>query len=500
MKLPTKIALIIFSGATIGAVVAGFLVFSFTRSALQETIGIQNIIAPSLDGSSTVIASPARDTALNLVFLLIPIFFLATSVVILFVVVFVVRPITRLTRTAKAIAEGDITQRAPVVSTDEVGELTKSFNAMAERLVNLSEETKAILQTLPEPLFVLTEDGVITSVNRAASEMVGHTEKEMKGRLLRDVLAGIALLEEAKDVALKIEQGVAAAKPIKFEEVSIKNKVFEVFITPVKDYRGRTSHGAVIFHDITHIKEVDRLKSEFVSVASHQLRTPLTAINWYLEMLLSGDAGEIAGAQKDYLQEIYDASKRMVRLINDLLNVSRLDSGRLKIEPTPTQLEDFIDNVLSELGPLAKEKNCELLFKKPKTRLPKVDIDQSLLRQVIQNLVTNSIRYSEQKLCDTAVTLEKRDDKDYLVTIRDSGIGIPKEVQARIFDKFFRADNAIRAVTEGTGLGLYIAKMVIETSGGKIWFESEPEKGTSFYFTIPLSGMKKKGGELGLAG
>ena len=490
MKLPTKIALIIFSGATIGAVAASFLVFSFTRSSLEQTIGNQNI---------TVIASPARDTALNLVFLLIPIFFLTTSVVILFVVVFVVRPITRLTKTAKAIAEGNITERAPEISTDEVGELAKSFNAMAERLVNLNEETKAILQTLPEPLFVLTEDGVVTSVNRAASEMVGHSEKEMRGRLLRDVLAGIALLEEAKDVALKIEEGVAAAKPIKFEEVSIKNKVFEVFITPVKDYQGRTSHGAVIFHDITHIKEIDRLKTEFVSVASHQLRTPLTVINWYIEMLLSGDAGKIEGAKKDYLQEIYGASKRMVRLINDLLNVSRLDSGRLKIESTQTQLEDFIENVLAELRPVAKEKSCDLLFKKPKVKLPKVGIDQSLLRQVIQNLVTNSIRYSEPKLCDTAVTLEKRDDKEYLVTIKDNGIGIPKEIQARIFDKFFRADNAIRAVAEGTGLGLYIAKMIIETSGGKIWFSSEPGAGTTFYFTIPLTGMKKKGGELGLA-
>lgn len=501
MRLSTKIALIIFSGAAIGALVAGSLVFSFARSALEQTVSEYRLgITSGSPGASELPLAPSSATALKLVALLIPIFFLTTSVVLLFIIVFVVQPLVRLTSTARAIAEGDVKLRAPVTSRDEIGELTQTFNMMTERLVKLSEQNAAIVRTLPEPLFVLDRNGIITSANRAASFMVGYSERELVGRSLRDMLVNVSFLQEIRDLAQAIEKGITAGKPVRFDEISIKNRVFEIFLTPVQDRDGVVFGAAVLLHDVTHIKEVDRLKTEFVSVASHQLRTPLTAINWYLEILLAGDAGKLTREQREYMGEVYEASKRMVRLINDLLNVSRLDSGRLKIDPKLTRLEDLILDSIGETKPAAQEKKCNIIFQKPKQKFPQIPVDQGLLRQVLQNLLTNAVRYSPSGGCRVEVELGRDKHDDILITVRDEGIGVPESARGHMFEKFFRADNAVQTISEGTGLGLYIAKLVIETAGGKIWFESKEGQGTTFYLTIPKDGMKPKEGELGLAG
>ena len=501
MKLPGKIALIIFLGTTIGALFAGSLVFSFTRSALEQSVSEYHLRLTS--GAPGAVEppqlTPGSVTALKLVFLLIPIFFLTTSVVLLFVIVFVIRPLTELTKTARAIAAGDLKLRAPVVSKDEIGELTQSFNAMTERLVKLGEQNAAIIRTLPEPLFVLDQNGIVTSVNRAASLMVEYSEKDLVGRSLRDVLVNISFLEETRNLAQAIESGITAGKPTRFDEIMIKNRVFEIFLTPVQGQDGKVFGGAVLLHDVTHIKEVDRLKTEFVSVASHQLRTPLTAINWYLEILLSGDAGKLSKEQQEYMDEVYEASKRMVRLINDLLNVSRLDSGRLKIEPKLTQLENLIQDILNEVKLAIQDRRCSFAFEKPKSKLPLVPVDQSILRQVLQNLVTNAVLYSPPNRCSVVVSVGRDKDQNFLITVADKGIGITREARGRVFGKFYRAPNAREMLTEGTGLGLYIARMVLETAGGKIYFESEEGKGTTFYNMLPSDGMKPKEGELGLA-
>lgn len=252
-------------------------------------------------------------------------------------------------------------------------------------------------------------------------------------------------------------------------------------------------------------KEVDRMKTEFVSVASHQLRTPLTGINWYIEMLLSGDVGEITGRQREYLEEVYEGGQRMVKLVNELLNVSRLETGRLKIEPTLVQIEDFIQKIIDEIRPLTLAKKCGCLLQTPKIKLPKIMVDQELLRQVIHNLLTNAAKYSPPEKCDILTRVEIKngaipefynqaplEGEFVLISVVDKGIGIPENVQSRIFNKFFRADNAIRLATDGSGLGLYIAKMIIEASGGRIWFKSQSDVGSTFYVALPINGMQKR--------
>lgn len=295
-----------------------------------------------------------------------------------------------------------------------------------------------------------------------------------------------------------VDKVLQEEKKFHIEEFAFQKKFFEIFIIPVHGYGNKVSGGSFIFHDITHLKEIDKMKTEFVSVASHQLRTPLTSMNWYMEMLLAGDAGEMNNAQLEYINEVYRGSKRMVKLVNELLNVSRLETGRLKIAPEPVDLVQFIQEIIAEAEKLPKAANVDIIFEKP-DKIEKVMVDPSLFRQVVHNFVTNAIRYSPvDKRTSVEVKLEVAGDS-YQISVRDHGIGIPKEAQKRIFEKFFRADNAVGASAEGSGLGLYIAKMVMDAVGGKIWFESEEGKGTTFFASFPVSGMKSKAGEKGLA-
>lgn len=244
-------------------------------------------------------------------------------------------------------------------------------------------------------------------------------------------------------------------------------------------------------------KEIDKMKTEFVSIASHQLRTPLTSISWYLESLLDETQGKLNGAQKKYMELAAYGGKRLTRLLNDLLNVSRLETGRIKINSKKTNLKEFLKDQIRDIGILAEEKECKIKLLKP-ARPVNLDIDQILLRQVINNLLTNAIKFSPRKRCEISLKLAKQ-KIGWVISVSDKGIGIPKKEQDKIFEKFYRTSNAMKMVPGGTGLGLYIAKLVVEAWGGKIWYKTARAKGTTFYFSIPSKGMKSKRGEIGLA-
>jgi signal transduction histidine kinase len=286
---------------------------------------------------------------------------------------------------------------------------------------------------------------------------------------------------------------------IRVEETKLFRFYYEMFITPIRDYDNKVTGGAIILHDITHTKEIDRMKTEFVSIASHQLRTPLTAINWYVESLMDSKSGTLTAKQKESLDEVYRGSKRMAKLVDDLLNVSRLETGRLKIEPKEVELISFIDSIVHELEPWADEHQVKIEHHHPNSKKIMIKIDETLMRQAIHNILTNAVRYSPDN-GTVKLEIDESDQEGYTICVKDSGIGIPKSVQDRIYEKFFRADNARSMIGEGSGLGLYLTKMIVETSGGKIWFNSIEGKGTTFCLWIPKSGMIQKEGEKGLAG
>jgi len=238
-------------------------------------------------------------------------------------------------------------------------------------------------------------------------------------------------------------------------------------------------------------KVVSRAKSEFISLVAHQLRTPLSATKWAIRMVLDGDAGKISKEQYELLNKGYISNERMVRLISDLLDVVRIEEGRFGYEMGEYSLEQTIREVWNDFKVVAGQKNVQFVFEEPKEPLPSLEFDPARIRIVLENLFKNAITYTETG-GEVRISLESTDG-EIQVAVADNGIGIPKKQFSRVFTKFFRASNAVTMETEGTGLGLYIAKNVVETHGGRIWFESLEGRGATFYFTLPVSGDEDSG-------
>jgi signal transduction histidine kinase len=239
------------------------------------------------------------------------------------------------------------------------------------------------------------------------------------------------------------------------------------------------------------LRSLDLAKDEFVSIASHQLRTPLTALKGYAGMLLDGDAGPINDKQREYLTEIKNANDRMINLITALLNVSRVDLGVFIVEPEPVNIVEVVESLLKESEAIINSKKLVVITNFEKD-LPSISADINIMRMILQNLLSNALKYTPLK---GKISFDiKNDGSNMLISVSDTGYGIPASAQPKIFTKMFRADNARVKDPDGTGLGLYIIKETIKKIGGKIWFKSEENKGSTFYVTIPLEGMKKKEG------
>lgn len=232
------------------------------------------------------------------------------------------------------------------------------------------------------------------------------------------------------------------------------------------------------------LTKLDKAKSEFISIASHQLRTPLTVIKGYISMILEGNFGKLLPAQKESLKKVFESGERLIQLVENLLNVSRIESGRLKFTYRTMQLEELVESVIEELKPNAKKKKLKFIYTKPAKALPKVTIDEEKLRQVVMNLIDNAIKYTEKGKIEVSLKLEK---KNISFCVSDSGMGIEKGDMLNLFKKFSRGTGTSVVHTEGTGLGLYVAMQMIEAHKGKVWAESKGKgKGARFCFLLPV--------------
>lgn len=352
---------------------------------------------------------------------------------------------------------------------------------------------EAILRSIGDGLLVANKEGNVALINKAAADMLGWTVDEAVGKAVNVVAPILNEIEKVPDHFEEKEESVLSFISTGIRSTTTyylvrKDKTrFPASITSSSVMLGSEIIGAVIvFRDVTAEKESERAKSDFIAIASHQLRTPLGSMKWNLEMLKNGDFGGLTPDARLIIDQVLQSSVRMVSLVNDLLSVSRIEQGRVYDQPVETDVVEVLNDAITEMLALAKQKEVTISLALPPDKVPLVVLDHKRFREVVQNLLSNAVKYNQPK----GKVDVKLDKTDKLITIHfaDTGIGIPKPMQNRMFSKFFRADNAIAQDTEGTGLGLYVVKSYVESWGGKISFENRTDgPGTIFHLELPLS-------------
>jgi signal transduction histidine kinase len=271
------------------------------------------------------------------------------------------------------------------------------------------------------------------------------------------------------------EIAISVQNALHFEEIKKFNETLQQRIVDATKKLSETN---------SRLKKLDETKDDFISMASHQLRTPLTSVKGYLSMVLEGDAGKISESQRKLLEQSFVSSQRMVYLISDLLNLSRLNTGRFIIEPTPIDLSEVIQEEVSQLAETAKSRDLALVYERPES-FPLLMLDENKIHQVVMNFLDNAIYYTPS---GGTVTVNLHETPTSVIcTVKDTGIGVPRAVQHKLFSKFYRAQNAQQARPDGTGLGLFMAKKVVAAQGGSLIFESEEDKGSTFGFRFTKS-------------
>lgn len=326
--------------------------------------------------------------------------------------------------------------------------------------------------------------GKILSWNTGAQKIYGYTAEEMIGQDM------VLLIKETDQDKYKKELdfilGGKTIENYEMKHVKKNGESIDVSITdsPLRDVDGHFIGSTVISRDISKLKKIEKMRTEFVSIASHQLRTPLTGIKWFSELLLNGRVGELKKEQKEYIQQISDSNQRMIELVNDLLEVSHIDDeAKYKMDLARYDFSEVIKKVVDQQKVVAKIRKVSINLDANCLKKTIVNIDHVRMEDVLENLMSNAMKFSKPK---SMIYVSCKKSSDQLIcSVRDTGLGIPKQQQARIFEKFFRADNAVET-GNGTGLGLYIAKSIVEAHKGKMWFESEFGKGSTFYFSLPI--------------
>ncbi len=393
---------------------------------------------------------------------------------------------------------------------ERVEQHVKEIEAEEENFKKASLEAKkfelAVARTT-DHVVITDPDGIIVYANAGVMRMTGFSPDEILGKKAgsADLWGGLMDKEFYKNFWQTIKYDKKSfSGELKNKKKNGREYISSASVSPVLNDAGEVQYFVGIERDITHEKDVDRAKTEFVSIASHQLRMPIAAVGWNAEMLLDGDAGAITDEQKEYVREIYTNNRRMAGLVKALLNVSRLELGTFLIEPEPIFLSELIAQASTEMHQTISTKNLNLQ-QVLENNLPKINADPHLTYIVIQNLISNAVKYTPAHgHIAVALELKHRGSKvaghqimkdALLFSIEDTGYGIPQAQQGHIFTKLFRADNVKSLDIEGTGLGLYIVKSILDHSGGDIWFESVEGTGTTFYVTMPLEGMIARAGK-----
>lgn len=345
---------------------------------------------------------------------------------------------------------------------------------------------EALFSSIGDGVIATDEHGVISEVNHVAEQILGYTAKDLLGKWFPKVIQAVNEDGKALDLMERpVAQAMLSGHPISgttwYKTRSRKRVPVALTVSPI--LLGDSPIGAIeVFRDISHEYEIDRMKSEFISIASHQLRTPLTAIKTYSHMLASGFSGPLNQSQSEFMDIILGSIDRMNELINTLLDITRIEEGQMLVSRQFVDLETVVDEIVIELQPVARAKKIKLSIDYKSDNL-NAQTDPLMIKEICANLLSNALKYTPpggQVSISVSAT-----SKNFIFIIEDTGYGIPRREQSRVFSKFFRGENIMDKETSGTGLGLYLVKQLVESLGGTVSFKSVENKGSRFRFTIP---------------
>lgn len=377
----------------------------------------------------------------------------------------------------------------------------EKLDTMAEKLSSEKSQDEAVLTAIADGVYAVDMNRNLVLLNKAAQEMTNWDEKEAIGLKCQTVMK----LKKEDDTSVCEKDCPALAvwntgKSVFRNDTCFVNKKSKKRIqlstsyAPIFDYEGKMAGAICVFRDITKEKEVERLRNEFVSTASHELRTPITATEGYLSIVTDSGIVKIDEKGKEYIGKAKSTLLGMSKLIQNLLAVTKIEEGRVETNITSFSIKDLTKEVIDVFAKRAKEKGITLTFEESKNltlkgkkaigRSLNARADMEMIREVLNNLIENAIKFTVKG----GVTVSIDYDEEFAtVNIEDTGMGIPGEGQKHLFEKFYRVDNTATREVGGTGLGLYITRSIVELFGGRIWVESSAGKGSKFHFTVPLA-------------
>lgn len=378
----------------------------------------------------------------------------------------------------------------------------RSYHELAGELSKVSGKSEVVINAIGEGVLALDSHGTIELINPAAEQLLGWGKHDTLKLSYKSILkmkdTKNQLVTDAND---PVAQVIASNKPIKNDNFSLETQSGKTFLASITvNPVGQLGQGViVVFRDITAEKTDERQRAEFISTASHEMRTPVASIEGYLGLALNPATANIDEKARDFITKAHESAQHLGRLFADLLDVSKADDSRLKNDPKIVDVVPFIHDIVQGLTPKATEKGLRVMYKPlpdaaegserdPIRRLNPVlyaNVDNDHLREVVQNLVENAIKYTPK---GEVVVDVGGDESHIVISITDTGIGIPREDQAHLFQKFYRVDNSDTREIGGTGLGLYLCRRLAETMGGRIWVESEYKQGSTFFVEIPRTG------------
>jgi PAS domain S-box-containing protein len=354
----------------------------------------------------------------------------------------------------------------------------KTFPSLKkENKTNFSLENLSIISYLKDGILIFDKNDKLFAMNPQAEKFLNIKKEKVLGKSVLGMTYSPSLRRLVSFLGVEITE--TNQKELQLDE----NLILETSSVQIKNQKDKMA-SLVILHDITKEKMSQEIKSRFIALAAHQLRTPSSAVKWSMKMLLAGEMGELTLKQKETIEKTYKTNEKMIALINDLLDITKIEEGRYISKKVLADILEVIKSAIELSQDMIDRKSIKFSFKTPRMPIPKIMLDKERMKMAIGNILDNAVKYTPAKGKISILLKIKKEEVE--IQIKDNGIGIPYNEQKNMFNIFHRGSNASKVDTEGTGLGLFVAKNIIEAHEGAIWFHSRVNKGTIFYLTVPI--------------